>query len=158
MNLFELTGNALALQEMLESGEIDEQTFTDTLESLNIDGKIEAVIHVIKNLEAKAEACKKVKDEFAAKQKAAENGVQRLKDNLLTYLQATEQKKLEAGLFTVSRSSSESCEIIFEDMIPDDYMIPQPPKIDKAGIKKAIKNGEEIAGAKLIKTEHVRIK
>lgn len=42
-------------------------------------------------------------------------------------------------------------------VIPEEYLIPQEPKVDKDAIYKAFKAGEEIAGAELVQTEGVRI-
>lgn len=158
MNLYEITGAEMALQAMLESGEIDEQAYSDTIDGLNAEGKIENIIHVIKNLEAHAAACKEQKDIFAAKQKAAENGVQRLKDSILQHMQALDKKKVDAGLFTVSKSVSKSVEIFKEDALDEKYFIPQPPKIDKTAISNDIKAGIDVTGAQIIEKPYIRIK
>ena len=157
-SLYELTSDALALQEMLESGEIDEQIFNDTLASLEIDTKIENICKMIKNLEADATAYKAEKDRLAAKEKAANNAVDRLKESLLTHLLTLDKKKVGAGTFTVSVSKSKSLNVLYEDMLPEQFFIPQPPKIDKAGITKAIKAGENIAGAELVEKPYVTIR
>ena len=138
-SLYELTNDALALQEMLESGEIDEQTFNDTVEALDVDTKIENICKMIRNLEADATAYKAEKDRLAAKEKTANNAVDRLKENLLNHLLTLDKKKVSAGTFTVSVGKSKSLNVIYEDMLPEQFFIPQPPKIDKVGITKMVR-------------------
>lgn len=157
-SLYELTNDALALQEMLESGEIDEQTFNDTIEALDVDTKIENICKMIRNLEADATAYKAEKDRLAAKEKSANNAVDRLKENLLNHLLTLDKKKANAGTFTVSVGKSKSLNVIYEDMLPEQFFIPQPPKIDKTGITKAIKAGENIVGAELVEKPYVTIR
>lgn len=158
MTLYELTQDALALKELLDSGEITDEIFNDTLEAMEIDTKVENVCKMIRIFEAKAEVCKKEKDRLAANEKAATNAVKRLKDSLTNYMQTTQKKKIEAGTFTVTQCSSQSLEILYEDMIDEEFLIPQPCKIDKTGITKAIKEGREIAGAVLVDNPYIRIR
>ena len=159
MNLYELTANAAYLQHLLEDGDIDEQTFADSLESLMIDDKVESICKVIRNLEAEATAFKEEAARLTKRQKTAENGVQRLKDSLVHYLQTTENPKITSGLFTVSLCKAPaSCEITSEDQIPDSFFMPQPPVIDRAAIKELLKQGIDVPGARLTQSTYVRIK
>ena len=60
MNIYELTGQFKQLQVMLESGDIDQETFDDTLETLNftLEEKAENYGLIITNLSGHAEALK----------------------------------------------------------------------------------------------------
>ena len=156
--LYDLTQQAMMLQEMLELGDIDEETLKDTLDSLEIDTKVENVCKVIRNLEAQAKACKEEEDRISAKRKTAENGVKRLKDLLLFHLSATNQQKVQAGLFKVSKGTSKSVLITDEDKIPVEYRIAQPDKIDKKSIADVLKNGMEVDGAELLINSYVTIR
>ena len=157
-SLYELTQEAAVLQDLLESGEIDEQTFNDTLDAMEVDTKIENICKMIRNLDANAAAYKAEKDRFAAKEKAASNAVARLKDSLLNYMLTVDKKKVEAGLFTVTKSTSKSVEIDYEDMLDAKYFVPQPDKIDKTAITKDIKAGIEVSGARLVEKPYVVVK
>ena len=157
-SLYELTQDAALLQEMLENGEIDEQVFNDTLDGMDIDTKIENICKVIRNLDANATAYKAEKDRLAAKEKAAKNGIERLKESVLNYMLTVNKKKVEAGVFTVSSGVSKSVEIIYEDMLDEKFFIPQPDKVDKTAITKAIKAGEEVSGARLVEKPFVTIR
>lgn len=156
--LYELTQQALVVQEMLMSGDIDEDTFNDTIESLDIDTKVENICKVIRNLDADAKMYKEEKDRLAAKQKTAENGVERLKKLLLFHLKSTNKPSIESGLFKVSKGCSKT--VIVEDVkaIPVEFREPQPDKINKAEIKKLLLAGESVTGAELQENEYVTIR
>lgn len=157
-SLYELTQDALALQEMFESGEIDEQVLADTLEGMGLYDKVENICKMIRNLDAKAMAFKEEKDRMAKRQSECENGVKRLKNSLLECLSSLDKPKVEAGLFTVSKSKTKSVKITNEAEIDEFFLKPQPPKIDTAGIGKALKNGIEVKGAELVESEYIRIR
>lgn len=158
MNLYEITGTVLELQERLEEGCIDKQTFNDTIESLDVSTKVENICYVIKNLEAQAEAYKKEKERLAERERIANNGINRLKESLLTHLTMTNKKKVNAGVFTVSKRISNSVKVFDETGIPEEYLIYQPAKIDKRGIAKALKDGVVIQGAELESKESITIR
>lgn len=157
-SLYELTGSAFELQMLLESGDIDEDTYKDTLESLDINAKIESVCKVIRNLTAEAEAYKAEKDRLAERQKTAENGIKRLKDSLLHYMLTTEQNKVKQGVFSVRINRSESVNILDPLKIPTDYLKFSEPQINKAEIKKVLQSGDEIPGAELVTNESIVIR
>ena len=158
LSLYELTEQEKALQEMLESGEIDETTFADTLESLDTETKLESICKVKRMLEAKAKMFKEEKERIDAKKRTAENGVKRLNESLLRYLTETGKKKAAAGLFTVSKGSSKSVNIIDIDEIPVEYLIPKDPDVDKKAISLALKSGMEVPGVELKESEYVTVR
>lgn len=156
--LYELTTQASALYEMLQNEEIDEQTFNDTLEALETDIKVENYCKVIKQLQADAEMFKGEIDRLTARKKTAENAVDRMKNALLAFLQLSGQEKVKAGSFSVSTATTQAVHITDESAIPCIYLVEQPPKVDKIGIKNALKAGEEINGAELVNNLGVRIR
>ena len=79
MTLYEMTAAGKQLLEMLEVGEIDEQTFADTLESIGADEKVDTYCEIIAQRKADAEALKGEIERLAAKKKAAENDVDRMR-------------------------------------------------------------------------------
>ena len=156
--LYEMTEQATALYELLQADEIDEQTFNDTLEAMGAGEKVEGYCKVIKQLQCDVEMFKGEIDRLTARKKATENGIDRMKSALLTYLQQTGQDKVKAGSFAVSTAKTQVVNITDEKAIPCIYLVEQPPKIDKMGIKAALKAGEEISGAELINNTGVRIR
>lgn len=158
MNLYALSCQMAQLQEMLETGVVDEKTYKDTLESLDIDQKVENICYMIRNLQGISEMFKAEKERLAARHQAAENGVKRLKESLLNYLQVTNQSKVKSGIFSVGIGSTEKVVVTDERKIPKEFLIEQQPKIDLAGLKKAIEEGEKFEGVTIESNQHVRIR
>ena len=156
--LYEMTQAATMLYELLQNEEIDEQTVTDTLAAMGTDEKVENYCKIIKQFQADAEMYKSEQDRLAARKKSAENAIDRMKQALLDFMTASQQDKIKAGTFTVSTATSKSANIVDETKIPEMYLKPQPPKVDKAGILAALKNGEKIDGAILVENTGVRIR
>ena len=156
--LYDMTIQANALYELLQNEEIDEQAFKDTLEAIGTEEKIEGYCQVIKELQGDFDKFKAEADRLTARMKTAKNGVDRMKDSLLAFLRASGQDKVKAGTFTVSIGTSNQTNILDETLIPTEYKTPQPDKIDKTAIKKAIESGVEVAGAEIIVNEGVRIR
>lgn len=157
MNLYEMTTAASEMYELLCSGEIDEEVFNDTLQAMGTDEKVENCCKVIRQLEADATAYEKEEKRFKDKKTTAKNGVARLKKSILSFLQAADKKKINAGLFTVSKQKSSAVKILDENLIPDEFFkVSLEPM--KSEIKKAIDSGEKVAGAIIVENESVRIK
>lgn len=156
--LYELADAERQLIDLFESNVIDETALNDTVEGLDIGGKLEDYCKVIRQLEADSKAFKAEADLFADKAKRAENGVKRLKAGILNYLSTTGKRKADAGLFKVSMRDSKAVKILNESELPAAFLIEQPPKVDKAGIKKAISNGETVTGAEIVVNSSVMIK
>ena len=156
--LYEMTAQASELYELLQNEEIDEQTFLDTLEAIGTEEKVEGYCQVLKELQADLEKFKAESDRLAARMKTAKNGIDRMKDSLLSFLKASGQSKVKAGTFTVSIGTSKQTNIFDESIIPTEFKIPQPDKIDKTAIKKAIESGELVSGAEIQINESVRIR
>lgn len=158
MKLYELVDAALDLQEQLEAGEMDEQAFTEAVDSIGLDKKIESICGVLRNLEAEAEAFKAEKERLAAREKTARNAVDRLKAYLVVNVKTLGVKTVKAGTFALSLGKSKSVEVLDATKIPAQYLIEQAPKVDKANISKALKDGVEVPGARLLESEYLRIR
>lgn len=156
--LYELTEQAATLYELLQSEEIDEQTFNDTLEAMGAADKVESYCKIIKQFQSDVDMFKGEIDRLTARKKTAENAVERMKSALLAFLQYTGQDKVKAGSFAVSTAKTQAVYITDEAAIPCKYLVEQPPKIDKASIKNDLKAGEEINGAALVVNTGVRIR
>ena len=156
--LYELSTQANQLYNLLQAGDIDEQVFADTLEGMGTEEKIKDYCEVIANLTADADNFKAEIDRMNSRKRALDNNIKRMKLALLNFLQSSGQTRAKGGTFTVAISHSQAVNILDETAIPDTYLIAQPPKIDKAGIKKDIKDGKDVPGAAIIINEGVRIR
>ena len=153
MNLYEIDNEILGCVDV-ETGEIfDFEKFEEL--SMTRDAKIENVCLWIKNLKAEAEALKAEKDAFAQRQKAAENKMESLKKYISSYLDGT---KFETAKVKVSFRKSESLEISEDAKIPDEFLKFKEPEVNKTDLKKAVKNGLQIAGVALVENQNIQIK
>lgn len=157
-NLFEMTQAASLLYDLLQNDEIDEQTVNDTLDAMGTDEKVESYCKVIKQLQADTEMFKAEIDRISARKRTAENAIERMRNALLAFMEASKKDKITAGTFTVSTATTKSVNIVDESLIPSEYLILPPVKIDKAEISKALRSGETVKGAELIETKGVRIR
>lgn len=157
-NLYELTAQAAQLYEMLQGEEIDEQTFLDTLEAMGVNDKVESYCKIIKQLQSDAEMYGAEIARLKARKKTAENGIERMREALLTYLEMSGQDKVKAGTFSVSVSQTQKLSITEGAKIPPEYLVIQPPEVDKNGLKKAIKGGAVFEGIELVTSKGVRIR
>ena len=103
-SLYEVTGNILALQEMLESPLDDEDILKDTLEAVQgeYEAKIESYCKVIRNIEADIEAIKTETKRLSEKKKVLENNIDRLKKAMFDSMKATNTNKVKGQIFTVA--------------------------------------------------------
>lgn len=158
MTLYEMTQSASALYELLCAEEIDEQVFADTLEAMGTGEKLESCCQVIKELEADADKFDKEIKRMTAKKKTAQNGIDRIKDNMLNFLNAIGSDKEETEHFKVSKRTSQSVEIVDESKIPAEFIKPAKVEFSKTEIGKVLKAGGTVEGATICVKESVQIR
>lgn len=159
--MYELTGNFLELMAMASNPEIDPDALADTLEAIEgeIEVKAENTAIIIRELESEAEKIKAEETRLAERRKAYENNVSRLKNTLYECMKATGKEKFKTTLYSFGIQKNPPKLIVDDEGdIPSSFFIAQAPKLDTAGIKLAIRNGESIPGVHLEQTEGLRIK
>lgn len=157
MNLYELSQNYLAVQDM----DLEPETLKDTLDSIEeaIEVKAENIAKWIRNLEADKKAFEEEEKRFKEKKQAADNRIKSLKLYLEDNMRLTGKTKFKAGFFSFAiQNNPPSVEVFDEALIPKQFLIEQPVKIDRAGIKELLKAGEEVPGAELKQTKGLRIR
>ena len=87
--------------------------------------------------------------------KTETNRVKNLKSGLADCLKG---KKFKTEKFTISYRRSEAVEIVEGASVPDEFLVEQAPKVDKVGLKKAIKGGAVIEGVSLVERQNILIK
>ena len=74
-------------------------------------------------------------------------------------MKLTGKTKFKSGVFKFSiQKNPVSVNITNKKILPKDYLIPQPPKVNNTTLKKALKDGIEVPGAELKQTEGLRIR
>lgn len=160
MNIYEITGDILKLQEMLLE-EPENEAIQDTLESLNgeLETKAENYVKVIKNMQAEADAYKAEINRMSDRKKSIENGIERMKNALFNAMQVTETEKIKGDLFTISlrNGAPQLPQELDWHTVPVHYLKEQEPKIDRVELLKAVKSGE-VTGIELVKGQSLSIR
>ena len=155
MNLFEINKEIMNCVDA-ETGELlDEERFEGL--QMDMQTKLENLGCWIKNLESDAAALKAEETAFADRRKALERKTESIKKYLSTFLagKAFETPKVKIGF-----RKSEVLEVDegVEGMLPDEFLRFKNPEINKADLKKAVKNGLKIDGVRLVSKENISIK
>ena len=153
MKLYEIDQAIMDCIDM-ETGEIINEELLNDLQ-MERDEKIENVVLWIKELKAEAEALKAEKMAFAERQKVAENKMESLK-KWLAY--ALNGEKFKTVRVSVTFRTTDKVEIADIYKLDENYLRYKEPEADKDAIKKAIKAGQEVAGATLVPNTSVIIK
>ena len=153
MKLYEIDQAIMDCIDM-ETGEIVNEELLNDLQ-MERDAKIENVALWIKELKAEAEALKAEKLAFAERQKVTENKMESLKKWLAYALNGEKFKTVRAS---VTFRTSDKVEIADIYKLDESYLRYEEPEADKDAIKKAIKAGQEVAGATLVSSTSVIIK
>lgn len=161
--LYELTAQRLELQSKLESMDFDTETIMDTLdgESTELQAKIESYAYVIRNMDSLVDATKAEAKRIGELAKAREVHVARIKDWLLTNMQACEIKSIECPAFKISvKNNPPSVVIDNAGQIPCEYYVyPEPePYPDKKSIAAILKTGKAVPGTHLETKQRLEIK
>lgn len=168
MRLYEITGELLALQELLENPLDDEDVLKDTLEAVQgeYEFKLESYCKVIKNLEADIVGIKAEVDRLSGKRKVLENNIDRLKKAMFESMKATNTPKVKGQLFTVAiQKNGGKAPINYDkedkhitDHLPDQLVVvTEKPNLD--AIRELLEAGKSVEGFTLgERGESLRIK
>lgn len=151
--LYEIDAAILACVD-LETGEIIDAEQLHALQ-MEREQKIESVALWYKNLLSDAAAYKAEKDAFAERERKAKATAEKLK---LWLADALQGEKYSSTRVSVTFRNS-SC-VIVDDVLnlPPRFVKFKDPEPDKLAIKDAIKNGEEVAGARIESNQSIIIK
>lgn len=146
-----ITYQTLSEQLKASYSDIDEETLQDTLEGLSdLPDMIERVIRSSLDDEMLTVGLKSRLEDLSAR-------LSRLKERCEKKRQLACWAMAEAGIgqiqvadFTASlRNGPPRLEIQDEAAVPETFLIPQPPRVDRAGLLSALKQGSQIEGVAL---------
>lgn len=141
MNLYELTEQYLALQEMAYDPEVDAQVFQDTMEGLwgEIEDKADGYARIITGMKADIESLRNEELRLAARRKSLELRSQQLKDNLEANMREMGKTKFKTALFSFNIQKNGGLQPLVIDGliedIPGRFLIPQPPVPNNEAIR-----------------------
>ena len=162
--LYELTGAAYKLRELMEEGELDPEAIKDAIENNNeeISLKLENCAKVIKDIESDIAGLKAEETRLAERRKSYENNVKALKSKMQEALLATGERKVKSPLFTFYVQANNPSVVIDEayiENIPEQYLVTREPEVNKKKMLEDLKAGVDLDGiAHLETSESIRIK
>ena len=116
--------------------------------------KIRNIACWIKNLLADARAYEDEEKTFAARKSAAKNKADRLKQYLSDCLHG---EKIQDKEFSIGWRKRQRIHIDEGAAIPPAYLIPVPDKVDKQGLKDALRQGVLLPGITLMEYNNIQI-
>ena len=131
--------------------DLDDQTLNDTLEgATNLREALSALIRSALDDESLAKALKERIEAMRGRLSRLEARASSKRVLAVENMQAADLQKLTEPDFTASvRIGPPSVDIINEDELPLDFLLPQPPKPDKRAILNALSKGTVVPGALL---------
>ena len=161
MTLYQLKGEWLSLMDMLETEE-DQQVINDTLESLNyeIEEKADNYARVIRELESRIDGLTKEIDRMMDTRRVIKNNISRLKGNLQDAMILTGKENFKTDLFSFGIQNNPPAVVLDTDKlsdIPEEFLIPQEPKLDRKSMKKYLEMND-VAWGHLEQNRGLRIR
>lgn len=159
-NIYELTNNLMQVQQLIEDGEMDSEMLSDTLEGIEgeLEVKAEGYAKIMRNFQKDIEGMKLEEKRIATHRKALENNVKSMGKAVENAMLATGKKKFKTDLFSFGIQKNPASLVIDDGAeVPEDFY-KVVTSVDKASLKKAVKEGLEIDGVRLESTESLRIR
>jgi len=159
-SLFVLSNQYLELANKLANLDLDAETVADTIEGSGIVDSLQDKATTIEHVARGAEANNAAIDAEIARLTALKAHRVKVASGLRQYLLDNMQRmgieKIECPLFQISIKKNPPAVDVFDTInLPPEFMVvPEPAPVvarpDKAAIKKALQEGKEITGARLV--------
>lgn len=158
--LYELTAEFQEFLQYASENEFDEESIETTKEMLmaDIENKADGYGMVIRELEGQTETLKAEIDRLSKRKTVIDNNIKNMKNSLEMAMRALNQPKIKTTLFTFAiQKNPPSLVIPDANLVPEQFLIEQDPKIDTKAIKELLKT-QELDFAYLESKESLRIK
>ena len=168
MNFYDVTKDYIERMELLEQG-INAETgeMTDNTNQLatwneeltkDLKEKSSNVIAVVRNQELTIEALDHEIKRLKAMKDGVENKLDKFKNYIKNAMLINGIEKIDTNLGSIKFTKSTSTEIFDESLIDKKFIeTVTTEKILKEKIKKALKSGEEVQGARLVENKNLKI-
>jgi hypothetical protein len=160
MNLYQITQEAQYLAALLETEELTPELEAELLinqEQLQIKGINYA--KVIANYQSESDQIDAEIKRLKAMKESRDKKVTWLTESLKKAMLVSGIEKIDSPLFKISLRRSEAVEVEIPEALPVDWQVKKVTiTADKVAIKKAIKEGYSITGARLVENFNLSIK
>ena len=166
MKLYEITAQYQNIYALLQNPEFAENedilTALDQIEDA-FENKVQQTIFMMKNIEAEIDPIDTEIKRLQAMKKARQNNIDCIKNRLRENMKAVGMSKLNCGLFSLSYRLQEAnaVELDEKEFLAnnlDEDLVAVKITPNKTEIKRRLKNGEEIIGARLVDSEVLTIR
>ena len=136
--------------------EIDYETLFDTLEgATSLNEAVGAIVRSAVDDESLAEALKARVEGMRERLSRIQHTASQKRRAALEAMEQVDLRKIVEPDFTISvRPCSPTVVVTCEAEVPDNYKVPQPPKIDRRKILDALKCGTDVPGAVLSNSQN----
>lgn len=158
-SVYVITGQLAQLQEMAYDPDVDEQALADTMEAIDMEfeDKADGYAMIMTRLKADVETIDKEIERLQNRKKTIKNNIDRMKAALEQSMIFLDKRKFKTPLFSFGiQKNPPSVEIVGE--VPEEYLIPQEPKVDKKSILAFVKEHGDTEYAHLTQSEGLRIR
>jgi Siphovirus Gp157 len=141
--------------------DIDDETLHDTLEGISeLPDLIKGLIRSSLDDEALIGALKERVEDMQARLSRFKDRFERKRELASWAMTSAEIAKIQTEDFTLSlRQGPPRLEVSDQDKVPPEYLVPQPPKVDRSGLINALKRGDVIPGTVLVEGQmHVTVR
>ena len=155
-SLYEIAATYRDDAQRLADLDLPADVVTDTLDAMigELEVKAQNVVFFARDLQATAAAIKDAEEQMAKRRKAIENRARHLLEYVQGCMETAEVQKIECPHFRIAiQAKPPSVDVYEPGLLPVEYMrTPEapPPAPDKTAIAKAIKEGHEVPGARLV--------
>lgn len=162
-SIYELKTEFDKLWMILEEELVDDDALLGAFETAQEDLaiKLENCCKYIKNQEALIEGLKEEKKRLSAKQKSAENAIERLKKLMKDAVEASGDKKIPCGTFTVTIQKNPPKLILDVENVydvPDEFLKYAEPEVKSKDALDAIKAGQVFTWCHSVQEDSLRIR
>lgn len=141
--------------------DIDDDTLRDTLEGISeLPDLVKAIVRSSLDDEVLISALKERAEDMQARLSRLKDRFDRKRELAAWAMASAAIANVQAEDFTLSlRQGPPRLEILDEDKVPPEYLIPQRPRLDRAGLTSALKRGDVIPGTVLVNGQmHIAVR
>lgn len=159
--LYEISNRYRNIQELLENPQFPNKEINKAFDGIDeeFNVKVENIAKLIRSMKVDVEGIKNEIKRLQDRKSVLENKVEALNRYTYDQMNSMEKKKIQGKLFTLSIQKNPKQVIVRDStLIPEKYLIPQEPKIDKKLILQDIKIGMKVNGIDIKQNESLRIR
>ena len=150
----------------IETGEVLEEAVAAKIAALQLEesAKKESLALYVKNLQAESDALSSEEKKLRARREKKERKVDFLKRYLTEAMLHKNETKFETSKCSLSFRRSEAIVITSSELLISfakthtEFLKPWKPEVEKVEIKKALKSGQSIPGARLEQRQNLQVK